>query len=85
MILFIGKVGVISVSYTHLDVYKRQDFMFRFLKALGFADMPITIRSLLCVPAALLHAKKVTRSLLVLKPGALSSFLEARLWKCLKI
>ena len=48
------------------------DFMFRFLKALGFAN----IRGNICDPAALLHAKIVTSSLLILKPCALSSFLR---------
>ena len=43
-----------AVSYTHLDVYKRQgmDDMFKFLKALGFADFPITNKGSLWGPEA---------------------------------
>ena len=53
--------------------------MVRFLKTPGFADLPIPIRGNLCVPTAILHTKSVTRSLLILKPGALSSFVKATL------
>ena len=38
VILIVGMAAVISVSYTHLDVYKRQEFYFQFLFCHNFLN-----------------------------------------------
>ena len=44
--------------------------MFKFLKALGFADFPITNKGSLWDPEAFEHKATVILSLLALNPGA---------------
>lgn len=54
--------------------------MFIFSKALGLADLPITIRGSLLFPDALLQAMAVSRCLSILNPGAEFSPFDARLF-----